>query len=220
MNGSVSAGYFSPMKKLPITLVLLALGMATSVFADQFVLFDATFDLTKEEADKTKSHLFVKKEMRNKDMPTDWTAPVDYRNGTIHLRLEVLEKPAGDEATTWSVCYIPNKGQKNGYGCTNTPKYTKAGVYENDVKMTEFWENDSIIWSEGIKMMSLVIKDTSGGKGHAHNRKDAEKFFPTKVRFTLVQVSKGDTYDASLVAELLKKPSVNGRADEAKKESE
>ncbi|MGY8640124.1 MAG: hypothetical protein ACKVJU_03395 [Verrucomicrobiales bacterium] len=208
------------MKKLPITLVLLALGMAPFALADQFVLFDATFDLTKEEADKTKSHLFVKKGMLNKDTPADWTAPVDYRNGTIHLRLEVLEKPAGDEATTWSVCYIPNKGQKNGYGCTNTPKYAKAGVYEKDVKMTEFWENDSIIWSEGIKMMSLVIKDTSGGKGHAHNRKDAEKFFPTKVRFTLVQVSKGDTYDASLVAELLKKPSVNVVAEEVKKESE
>ena len=65
----------------------------------------------------------------NAERPKDWTSPVDYRNGTAHVRLEVLEKPPGSEATTWSVCYIPNKGQKNGYGCFNTPVYKEAGVY-------------------------------------------------------------------------------------------
>jgi hypothetical protein len=29
--------------------------------------------------------------------------------------------------------------------------------------MTSFWENGSMIWSEGIKQMDLVIKDGSGG---------------------------------------------------------
>lgn len=29
---------------------------------------------------------------------------------------------------------------------------------------------------------------------HAHKRPDPEKFFPTKVRMTLTQVSKGSTY--------------------------
>ena len=62
--------------------------------------------------------------------------------------------------------------------------------------------NDSIIWSEGIKQMDLVIKDNSGGSGHAHKRKDHEKFFPTKVRITMVQVSAGSTYDPSLVPNL------------------
>ena len=61
-------------------------------------------------------------------------------------------------------------------------------------------QNDSIIWSEGIKQMDLVIKDNSGGGGHAHKRADHEKFFPTKVRITMVQVSAGSTYDATQVA--------------------
>jgi hypothetical protein len=68
--------------------------------------------------------------------------------------------------------------------------------------MKEFWENDSIIWSEGIKQIDLVIKDDSGGRGHAHKRKDSEKFFPTKMRITVVQVSAGLTYDPSLVPNL------------------
>src|ERR1700681_1520826 len=138
--------------------------------AQQFVLFDVTFTFTKEDADNStpsKSHYYVKGDLINPNRPKDWMQPQDYRNGTVHIRTEVLEKPAGGEPTTWSLCYIPNKGQKNGYGCTGTVVYREKGVYEQDVKMTSFWQNDSIVWSEGIKEMHLVMKDGSGGSGHA-----------------------------------------------------
>lgn len=169
----------------------------------QFVLFDTEFTYTKHNADNSnpsKSHYYVKGDMLNTARPKDWTSPVDYRNGTVHIRLEVLEKPPGDEPTTWSLCYIPNKGQDNGYGCTNTSVYTTAGIYEKEVPMTSFWENESIIWSEGIKQMDLVIKDNSGGQGHAHKRKDHEKFFPTRVRISMIQVAAGETYDPSWIS--------------------
>jgi len=71
--------------------------------------------------------------------------------------------------------------------------------------MKSFWQHDAIIWSEGIKQMDLVIKDGSGGSGHAHKRADHEKFFPTKVRLTVVQVSAGAKYDPSLVPNLPRK---------------
>ena len=173
--------------------------------AEQFVLFDVTFNYTKADADNAKpnpSHYYVKGDKLNAGRPKDWTAPVNYRNGTVHVRLEVIEKPAGDEPTTWSVCYIPNKGQNHGYGCIGTDVYSKTGVYEKDIDMTKFWQNDDIVWSEGIKEMHLVIKDNSGGKGHAHKRPDHEKVFPTKIRMTLIQVSQGATYDPKLVPEL------------------
>jgi hypothetical protein len=187
-------------------IMLLTLCAVPSVsHAEQFVLFDVTFTYTKENADNSKpnkSHYYVKGDRLNKDRPRDWTAPVDYRNGTVHIRAEVLEKPAGGEPTTWTICYIPNKGKGNGYGCTGTGIYREKGVYEKDVSMKEFWENDSIIWTEGIKQMDLVIKDDSGGRGHAHKRKDSEKFFPTKMRITVVQVSAGSTFDPKLVPNL------------------
>lgn len=195
------------LKTLSATCVslLLLLSNGTVSRADQFVLFDTTFTFTKADADNSKpspSHYYVKGPMLNAQRPGDWTAPVDYRNGTVHVRLEVLEKPEGGEPTTWSVCYIPNKGQKHGYGCIGTSVYKEAGVYEKDIDMTKFWQNDDIVWSEGIKEMHLVIKDNSGGQGHAHKRADHEKFFPTKVRMTLIQVSKGAKYDPELVPNL------------------
>ena len=50
--------------------------------------------------------------------------------------------------------------------------------------------------------MHLVVKDNSSGSGHAHKRADHEKFFPTKIRMTLIQVSKGAKYDPKLVPNL------------------
>lgn len=191
-------------KAFCMSLALLVLD-ATISRAEQFVLFDHTFNFTKADADNSKpspSHYYVKGPMLNAERPKDWTKPVDYRNGTVRVRLEVLEKPAGAEPTTWSVCYIPNKGQNHGYGCIGTDVYKEAGVYEKDIDMTKFWQNDDIVWSEGVKEMHLVIKDNSGGKGHAHKRADHEKFFPTKVRMTLIQISKGGKYDPKLVPNL------------------
>ena len=189
------------MKKM---LVMIACLLPLTLFAQtkQFVLFDQEFVYTKQDADNStpsKSHYYVTGEKINPDRPKNWTTPVDYRNGTVHIRIEVKEKPAGNAPTTWTLCYIPNKGKGNGYGCTGTDVYTSTGVYERDVPMTSFWENESIIWEEGIKQMDLVIKDDSGGQGHAHKRADFEKFFPTKVRITMVQVGRGEQYDSSIL---------------------
>jgi hypothetical protein len=197
--------------------LLAGITASSAVYAEQFVLFDVTFTYTKEDADNSrpsKSHYYVKGDMLNPNRPRDWTAPVDYRSGTVHIRTEVIEKPPGGEPTTWTLCYIPNKGRGNGYGCTGTDLYREKGVYEKDVSMKSFWQNDAIIWSEGIKQMDLVIKDDSGGGGHAHKRKDPEKYFPTRVRITMIQVSAGSKYDPSLVPNL---PRATGGAEESKK---
>jgi hypothetical protein len=72
-----------------------------------------TFTCTEEDADNSKpskSHYYVREKMLNPDCPKDWLHSVDYRNGTVHIRTDVIEKHASGEPTTWSQCYIPNKG--------------------------------------------------------------------------------------------------------------
>ena len=189
------------MKKVAL-LACLLIPMIHYGQTKQFVLFDQEFTYTKQDADNStpsKSHYYVTGSKINPERPKNWVSPVDYRNGIVHIKIEVIEKPAGNAPTTWTLCYIPNKGQGNGYGCTGTDLYTTTGVFERDVPMTSFWENESIVWEDGIKQMDLVIKDDSGGQGHAHKRTDFEKFFPTKVRITMVQVAKGEKYDAGIL---------------------
>lgn len=191
--------------RILLALVFACILAPPTVHAEQFVLFDVSFGYTKKDADTSKpskSHFYVRDKMLNPNRPKNWVTPVDYRNGTVHVRLEVLEKPPGDAPTTWSICYIPVKGQKNGYGCIGTGIYKTEGVYEKDISMKAFWENDSIVWPKGIRQMDLVIKDDSGGQGHAHKRADHERFFPTKVRMTLIQVSAGDKYDPKIMQTL------------------
>src|SRR3954471_14373796 len=128
----------SPRRSATAALFLGLAALPPAARAGQFVLFDVTFTYTKADADTSrpsKSHYYVKGDRLNQDRPRDWTAPVDYRNGTVHIRLEVLEKPPGDAPTTWTICYIPNKGKGNGYGCTGTAIYREPGVYERDVSM-------------------------------------------------------------------------------------
>ena len=93
-----------------VAALLLTPGAAR---ADQFVLFDVTFTFTKQDADNSRpsqSHYYVNGDALNTKRPRDWSSPVDYRTGTLHLRLEVLDRPASGEGTQWSLCYTPYRG--------------------------------------------------------------------------------------------------------------
>jgi hypothetical protein len=180
---------------------LLASAGARTGRAEQFVLVDYTIDYTKAMADKDASHFFVRNATGlNPARPSNWMAPVNYRNGTVHVRTEVLQKPPGGETTQWTLCYMPNRPTGPGYGCTGSGTYKEQGaVVIRQESMTSWWQNTGIVWTEGIKEMHFVIKDSDGASGHAHKRADAAKFFPTKVRITMVQVSAGAQFDASQV---------------------
>ena len=83
--------------------------------------------------------------------------------------------------------------------------------------MTSFWENNAIIWTEGIKQMDLVMKDKDGNK--AHTRADPEKFFPTHIRIIMVQVSAGSKYDPNLVPNIPHFKPTNAKPTDKPKES-
>lgn len=171
--------------------------------AEQFVLLDVTFTFTKADADNatpSKSHYYVKSDRLNPQTPVDWTKPVDYRNGRVHVRTEVMDKPAGSAETRWTLCYIARKGIDAGYGCSNTAAYREEGVWEFEQGMTEWWQNDNIDWTQGIKQMDLVMKDSKGV--FAHTMPDPEHWFPTTLRITMIQVSAGSTYDPNQVPSL------------------
>lgn len=167
--------------------------------AEQLTLFDVTFDFTWEDAttsSPSKSHYYVKESSGLRaERPDNWLSPIDYRNGKVHIHLEVLEKPAGGQKQGWALCYV---GKAGSYGCPYTDYYTDVGVYEKDVDMTSFYNNDTIDWSKGIAEVDLVYTINDSGQGHVHFFPELkDKTTPTKVRIAMVQVAKGSTYDSS-----------------------
>jgi hypothetical protein len=182
--------------------VALALLLAKESWADQFVLFDATFLYTWDEAMNAmpnKSHYYVNEgNWLNKARPKNWVSPVNYRDGNVHIRIDVLEKPAGTQQAGWALCYVANVGN---YGCPYTDYYTKTGVYEKDVDMHTFYNTNTIQWDSGIKQVDLVYTINGSGMGHITNFPALKDLVtPTRVRIAMVQVSNGSTYDPSILA--------------------
>lgn len=198
-------------KLIKIIFVLVVTGLCLNSSAEQFTLFDQTFTYEKKDAIPTKSHLKLMAKELSKETPKNWSSPLNYADGKVYIRVEVLEKPKGDVPTHWSLCYIANKGQNgSGYACASSPKYNKAGVYEVTRDMKRLWQKDKVVWTEGLRAFTLVVKGPKieglpGGKSHAHNQPDLDKFFPLKIRFTVVQISEGSKLDRSKVKVLNKK---------------
>ena len=63
----------------------------------------------------------------------------------------MLETPVGGARTIWTLCSIPNKGRRAGYGSTGTGVSQEKRCTGGNVKMAEFWQNDLIVWKEGIR---------------------------------------------------------------------
>ena len=165
------------------------------------MLVDATFDYTWDDAmnaKPNKSHFYVNDQnFLNTMRPKNWLAPVDYRNGTLHVRTEVFKKPAGDQQVGWTLCYIANAGD---YGCADTTYYKSTGVFDRETKMTDWWQNDQIQWDQGIKQVDLIYAINDSGSGHITNYPELKDLTtPTRVRITMVQVSAGSTYDPSII---------------------
>jgi MYXO-CTERM domain-containing protein len=187
------------------------LTVARASRAEQFVLFDATFPYTWDDAvnaSPSKSHYYVNEgNWLNKARPANWQSPVNYRDGSVHIRVEVIEKPAGGQMVGWALCYVGNSGS---YGCPYTPYYTQLGVYERDVDMHSFFNNATINWAQGIKQVDLVYTINDSGSGHITNYPALKDLTtPTKVRITMIQVSQGSKYDPTQL------PGADGGAPEA-----
>jgi hypothetical protein len=180
---------------------LLVMASARDGRAEQFVLFDATFTYTWDDAVNarpSRSHYYVNEgNWLNKQRPANWVSPVNYRTGKVHIRAEVLEKPPGDQKVGWALCYVANVGS---YGCPYTDYYTRTGVYERDVDMRTFYNNNTIQWDRGIKQVDLVYTINDSGSGHISNYPALKDLTtPTRVRITMVQASSGASYDPSIL---------------------
>ena len=141
------------------------------------------------------NYMYVSRERIMPKRQTVWNGPIDYRRGTTQIRVEVIEKPPGNEPTLCAVSYYLNKPwSPDEYTTLYSAPYEKAGIYEKEVGHLPF---DDIAWSKGLKEVRVAI--TNPFTHNVRRSANAEKFFPTKVRVTVVHVSAGSKYDPSMV---------------------
>lgn len=124
--------------------------------------------------------------------PSNWVSPVDYTQGTAVVRLEVFTKPT-TAATRFQICF---EGTPS-YACTDqAPAYTTPGVYTWTSRFTNFYQFNQVNWSQGVRRISLILKNTTNGKPSPENvgATESARYMPTDLRVTVTLVSAGATY--------------------------
>ena len=168
--------------------VALALA-APSACAQQIVVAEAEYT---HSAQTTKdSHFRVKP---TPETPADWTSPVDYAHGSVHVRLEVKTKPS-DTPTRYQICFE----MKQNYCCTDqAPVYTTIGKYDWDTEIEKLWRPGPVDFAQGILQSALILKDTNNVKPAPENvgAETAALYMPTDLRVTVTLVAAGDTYQS------------------------
>jgi MYXO-CTERM domain-containing protein len=166
------------LQRLIVPVAVSILGLCSIARAEQFVLVDVSYT---HSADTTKdSHFYVKPPA---DAPKDWTKPIDYSMGSVHILVDVKTKPAGDTPTKFQICF---EGTPS-YACTlQSPTYTTIGPVEWDSPFKDFWYESTVDWSQGTKQIPLILKDTMNNKPAGD-----PKYMPTDLHVQVTLVSPG-----------------------------
>ena len=166
------------LQRICLSVAGLLFGLSSVAHAEQFVVVDVSYT---HSADTTKdSHFYVKPPA---DAPKDWTKPIDYSMGSVHILIDVKTKPAGDTPTKFQICFEGTPA----YGCTTqSPTYMKTGRVEWDSPFKDFWYGGDVDWAQGIKQIPLILKDTNNGKPAGD-----PKYMPTDLHVQVTLVSPG-----------------------------
>jgi hypothetical protein len=169
-------------RRLPIALAFAwVMAFAPSGRAEQLIIADVTYTHSAETT--TDSHYFV---TPLPGTPADWTSPIDWTKGSVHVRLEVKTKPTATP-TRYEVCF----DVKPEYGCTlQTQPYTEPGVYDVLTPFSRMWyPTASFDWSQGVRILSLILKDDNNGKPQGN-----PLYVPTDLRVEVALLSEGAVY--------------------------
>jgi hypothetical protein len=161
---------------------LTALGATTQARAEQaqFVLVDATFTAA---ANNTMSSEYAVAPLEG--APANWRSPIDYAAGSLHVRVEVLEKPS-EMKTLSNVCLKSN----DVLTCQPyPPSYTKPGVYKSDAYFSDFWQFEVYDWTTPVERVNVVVKDENGRFVQGN-----PAYFPTKMHVIVTVVPPGERF--------------------------
>lgn len=129
-------------------------------------------------------------------MPTDLAAPVDYRKGSVHLRVD-LKTTASAKGVRW----LMTLAQGAAYVCVGPQKAMPGpGVYEWDVPIASFQcPNAAYNYAKPPQTVSFVIRDSNGVKvdpGAAYDgAPNLALYFPLSARVTVHLVSNGSKFE-------------------------
>lgn len=162
---------------------------------DELLVFDWNRDVT------TAQHGFPKDKPPRSGTNFDWTKPRNFAQGTFYYRVEIFDQPE-PQVMKLEFCFwqynttLENCGKKVQLtGNPGTVVTWSGGV-------AEMWKKNgnSIDWENPRDWNGMAIKNQFGKpvsdfKNWNWNGEDPAKWYPLKLRFLVVVVEKGGTFD-------------------------
>jgi hypothetical protein len=175
-------------------LALLAATGAAWAQNDQFVLLDTPYI----HNTTTKAFSFFP---LAPGVPDNWRTPVNYAEGTIYMRLEVLSKPS-TRGVNYQICIFQDQHSAPKHACARYQYFTAPGLYTWSQAMTGMFQYGNLDWTRRMLDLMLVVKDRGGNPvddrfgfgGLWDGSPDFSLYYPMEVKFTAIVVAKGATF--------------------------
>ena len=135
----------------------------------------------------------------------DWTSPINYAGGTLHMRVKILKSQPVVQSMKTQFCVWQTLGSKT-FGLENcAPMVSLQGKKGAQVTWSravkDMWKKNgkSIDWTRARKRYGVAIKNSSGQpvsdyNGWNWNGENPSKWYPFEWRFTVVAVPKGKSF--------------------------
>jgi len=143
---------------------------------------------------------------RSPEIPESWIAPANYYDGTIHYRVEVLEKPNTNTVTSL-LCRVTTgdyEGTHNVWFGHGVVAFREKGVHhfaQPVLARRPFIADTKFDFSQPLFAMQLAVTDLRGKIVHRRVEQgardkfegspDLSLYLPLKVRYTAIVVAEG-----------------------------
>ena len=131
----------------------------------------------------------------------DLHSPLDYAEGTLYQRLEIMSKPS-DAVVQYQVCLVPADHITVLPACSDSADLTfeGRGTFEAQQPLKTLSNYRKIDWSKGIANVLLVLRDDRGNPVsssylfESNPTLDFSDFYPMRVSYSAVIVPQGGTF--------------------------
>ncbi len=128
--------------------------------------------------------------------------PYDYGQGTLHVQVEVLDKPT-DDPIYMQVCLVPDDIITVSPACSEASRVrlSNEGVITASQSVSALDGAAAIDWSQGMSQLLVVLRDTQGrplDSRYAFDENgqplDVEAYYPMDLRVRAALVPAGGAF--------------------------
>ncbi len=133
------------------------------------------------------------------DLLRDLEEPVNYADGTLYERLEIVDK-GSDAPVQLQLCLVPNDDITIEPACTSGPNLSLSGpgVTDSQTNVASLNQASAIDWSRGVNSLMLLLKDGNGALIDTTSDQaietDPSRYFPLTIRYSAVLVPAGGDF--------------------------